>query len=146
MEEPRSEPPARRVNGRLWQPGETGNPAGRPIGARGRFSQRFVADLSDAWEQYGAEALARTAQEYPDRFVGICSHLIPKDVQVSLTAQLPAGLDHDDWQALVGVVAAIKQTLPAARSMKAQDVAGHVARALAAYDATPLLEATATTS
>jgi hypothetical protein len=33
----------RRVNGRMWQPGESGNPTGRPVGARGRFSQRFVA-------------------------------------------------------------------------------------------------------
>ena len=93
MEEPKSELPARRVNGRMWQPGESGNAGGRPIGARGRFSQRFIADLTNAWEQYGADALAKTAQDYPDRFVGICSHLIPKDVQVSLTTQLPAGLD-----------------------------------------------------
>ena len=120
----------------MWQPGKSGNPAGRPIGARGRFSQRFVADLSDAWEAHGAEALARTAKDYPDRFVGICSHLIPKDVSVSLQATiLPSGLDHDDWHALVGVIAAVKQTLPDAKSMKAEDVAEHVSRALSAYQA-----------
>jgi hypothetical protein len=45
----------------------------RPVGARGRFSQRFISDLADAWNEYGATALARTAQEYPDRFVGICA-------------------------------------------------------------------------
>jgi hypothetical protein len=36
-------------------------------GARGRFSQRFIADLTDAWEEHGATALARTAQDFPDR-------------------------------------------------------------------------------
>ena len=36
--------------------GQSGNPAGRPIGARGRFSQQFIADLTNAWEQYGADA------------------------------------------------------------------------------------------
>jgi hypothetical protein len=86
-----SDLPAKRVNGRMWLPGESGNPAGRPIGARGRFSQQFIADLSDAWAEHGATALARTAKEYPDRFVGICAHLIPKDVQVSISATLPAG-------------------------------------------------------
>jgi hypothetical protein len=138
-----SEPdlPVKRVNGRMWQPGESGNPAGRPIGARGRFSQRFIADLTDAWEEHGATALARTAREYPDRFVGICSHLIPKDVSVSITAQLPAGLDHEDWQALVGLVAGIKQAMPEAKGMKAEAVAEHVSRALAAYDAIPVVEA-----
>jgi hypothetical protein len=34
--------PARRVNGRMWAPGQPGNPSGRPIGARGRFRQQFV--------------------------------------------------------------------------------------------------------
>jgi hypothetical protein len=42
--------PTKRVNGRMWLPGESGNRAGRPIGARGRFSQRFIADLTDAWD------------------------------------------------------------------------------------------------
>jgi hypothetical protein len=63
--------PARRVNGRMWTPGQSGNPSGRPIGARGRFSQQFISDLTTAWEQYGADALAQTAKLYPDRFVGI---------------------------------------------------------------------------
>jgi hypothetical protein len=132
--------PVKRVNGRMWQPGESGNRAGRPIGARGRFSQRFIAALTDAWEEHGAEALARTAKEYPDRFVGICSHLIPKDVSVSITAQLPAGLDYEDWQALVGLVGAIKRSMPEARGMKAEAVADHVSRALAAYGATPIID------
>src|SRR5689334_9101010 len=91
----------KRINGRMWTPGESGNPHGRPIGARGRFSQRFITDLAAAWEQYGEQALARTAVEYPDRFVGICTHLLPKDVSVSLTAQLPGGLSADDWSIMV---------------------------------------------
>jgi hypothetical protein len=69
-----------------WVQGQSGNLNGRPVGARGRFSQRFIADLSDAWGEHGATALARTAKEYPDRFVGICAHLIPKDVSVSISA------------------------------------------------------------
>jgi hypothetical protein len=45
-----------------WVQGRSGNLAGRPVGARGRFSQRFIADLTDAWEEHGAAALARTAR------------------------------------------------------------------------------------
>jgi hypothetical protein len=134
--------PVKRINGRMWQPGESGNPNGRPVGARGRFSQRFVADLTDAWEEHGATALARTAKEYPDRFVGICSHLIPKDVSVSISATLPAGLDADDWAALVGLVAGIKQAMPEAKNMRPADVADHVARALEAYQPLPVIDQT----
>jgi hypothetical protein len=32
--------PSRRVNGRMWVAGQSGNPSGRPVGARGRFSTR----------------------------------------------------------------------------------------------------------
>jgi hypothetical protein len=138
--------PARRVNGRMWGVGESGNPSGRPIGARGRFSQRFVADLTNAWEQHGATALARTAEEYPDRFVGICSHLIPKDVSVSIQATLPAGLDQDDWAALVGLVTAVKRSLPGASRLKAANVADHVCAALEGYQPLPAIDVTPTTS
>ncbi len=132
MEEPTSSPPTPlpRVNGRMWVAGQSGNPDGRPVGARGRFSQQFVADLSDAWEQYGADALAQTAKLYPDRFVGICSDLIPKDVQVSLTAQLPAGLDADDWGALQGLLLAIREQIPDAKDRKPEVVLQHVLSAL----------------
>jgi hypothetical protein len=106
--------------------GRSGNPAGRPIGARGRFSQQFIVDLSAAWERYGAEALAKTAEQFPDRFVGICAHLIPKDVQVSLTARLPADLQPEDLQLMLEVVQAVKQALPSAADRPPGAVLEHV--------------------
>jgi hypothetical protein len=48
-------------NPSCWVQGQSGNLNGRPVGARGRFSQRLAADLADAWEEHGATALARTA-------------------------------------------------------------------------------------
>ena len=62
MIEPEIGVPAKRVNGRMWQSGKSGNPNGRPVGARGRFSQRFIADLTDAREKHGAAALEQTAK------------------------------------------------------------------------------------
>jgi hypothetical protein len=121
MVEPEIGAPAKRVNGRMWQPGESGNRNGRPVGARGRFSQRFIADLTDAWEKHGAAALEQTAKLYPDRFVGICSHLIPKDVSVSLTAALPGDLEASDWTLILEVLGAVKRGLP-------DEVLGHPAR------------------
>jgi hypothetical protein len=134
------EPPARHVNGRMWQPGESGNRHGRPVGARGRFSERFVADLTTAWEHYGETALAQTAQQYPDRFVGICSHLIPKDVQVSLSARLPANLDATDWQMLIETLDAIKQCLPDAGQRQPGEVMRYVLEAIRMANATPTIE------
>jgi hypothetical protein len=38
--------PTRPVNGRMWQPGQSGNPNGRPAGSRTVFSQGFLKDLA----------------------------------------------------------------------------------------------------
>ena len=120
----------KRLNGRMWGAGQSGNPAGRPVGARGRFSERFVADLTTAWEQYGETALAETAKLYPDRFVAIASHLIPKDVSVSLTARLPANLDATDWELLIETLDAIKQCLPDASQRQPGEVMQYVLEAI----------------
>lgn len=120
----------KRLNGRMWGAGQSGNPAGRPVGARGRFSERFVADLTTAWEQYGETALAETAKLYPDRFVAIASYLIPKDVSVSLTARLPANLDATDWELLIETLDAIKQCLPDASQRQPGEVMQYVLEAI----------------
>jgi len=54
--------PAKRVNGRMWQPGQSGNPLGRPIGARGRFSQQFIEDMRASWRKHGATVMDRVSR------------------------------------------------------------------------------------
>jgi hypothetical protein len=85
-----------RVNGRMWTPGQSGNPAGRPIGARGRFSQQFVEDMRASWERHGAAVMDRVATEYPDRYLGIAAHLVPKEVTATIEAG-HSGLDPADY-------------------------------------------------
>ena len=36
-----------------WKPGQSGNPAGRPLGARQRISEKLLADLAEVWETNG---------------------------------------------------------------------------------------------
>ena len=48
-----------------WRPGQSGNPAGRPIGTRNKFSEKFVHDISDAWQRYGDDILDRVAKDEP---------------------------------------------------------------------------------
>ena len=38
--------PSKHVNGRMWPPGVSGNPNGRPVGSRTVFSQEFLKDLA----------------------------------------------------------------------------------------------------
>jgi hypothetical protein len=48
-----------------YEPGQSGNPAGRPIGARQRISEKLLADLAVVWEEHGQEVLHRLAKEEP---------------------------------------------------------------------------------
>jgi len=80
-------------NLRKWQPGQIGNPNGRPVGSRGRFTEQFVSDIAAAWHRHGSEIVEEMATKERMRFAELCARLIPKDVQLSLTARLPGGLD-----------------------------------------------------
>ena len=41
--------PTKHVSGRMWPPGQSGNPNGRPVGSRTVFSQGFLKDLAGVW-------------------------------------------------------------------------------------------------
>jgi len=71
---------------RPWQfkPGQSGNPAGRPKGARGKLSEAFIEDLRDTWQTHGAEALRRCAVEEPSAFIRTVAMLMPKDISVTV--------------------------------------------------------------
>jgi hypothetical protein len=118
-----------------WKPGESGNPAGRPVGARGRFTEAFVADITDAWHKHGAGIVEQMATTEPMRFAELCARLIPKDVQVSLSARLPGNLEPDDWQLVTEVMGAIRQALPEANQRQPGEVMQFVLDAIRAHDA-----------
>ena len=61
-----------------WEPGESGNPAGRPRGSRNKFNEAFLADFIDAWQRTGREALTRVAAETPGVFVRVAASLLPR--------------------------------------------------------------------
>ena len=73
----------------LWKTGQSGNPNGRPVGARQNFSEAFLVDLRDVWAEYGKETMVSTAQKEPVAFFATCARFIPKDVQLTIEQQYP---------------------------------------------------------
>ena len=87
-----------------WEPGQSGNPAGRPLGARARISEKLLADLATVWEAQGESVLRRLAIEDPGKLAQIAYGLLPRDVFISVEQRVPGNLDPDEWAILRRVI------------------------------------------
>jgi Family of unknown function (DUF5681) len=67
----------------LFAPGTSGNPNGRPRGARSKFSELFISDLHTVWETHGLAALEKCAVDEPGQFLRVCAMLMPRDISVT---------------------------------------------------------------
>jgi hypothetical protein len=68
----------------LWEPGQSGNPAGRPKGSRNKLSEDFVAALYDDFREHGSGAIAACRAEKPDVYLRVIAGLLPKDMTIKV--------------------------------------------------------------
>ena len=122
--------PTKHVNGRMWQPGQSGNPNGRPVGSRTVFSQAFLKDLAEVWSEEGREAMVKTAKTNPTVFFATCARLIGPEVKLTIEQSLPGNLSMEDWATLREVLSALREELPGADQMQPGQVFQHVLEAL----------------
>jgi len=78
-----------------WRPGQSGNPAGRPVGARNRLGEKFLEDLHRDWREHGAKAIEAVRQNDPGTYLRVVASLVPRQMQlnVGLGDQLAALLE-----------------------------------------------------
>jgi hypothetical protein len=93
----------------LWKPGQSGNPAGRPLSARSRISEKLLADLADIWAEHGKSVLERLAKDDPGKLAQIAYGLLPRDVFISVEQKAPGNLDPDSYAALRSLLNVIEQ-------------------------------------
>jgi hypothetical protein len=95
------------------KPGEVRNPVGRPIGSRSKFSEAMVSDFLADWHQHGTDVLARVRATEPATYLRVASVLVPKEMNVAVTADRNSlGIDPSLWRGFQRVLAAIEECAP----------------------------------
>jgi Family of unknown function (DUF5681) len=90
--------------------GQSGNPAGKPLGARNRLVESFVSDLQEKWRADGKAILDAVE---PAKIVETISRLAPKDLAVTVNERNSLGVDPRLWSGFQRVLAAIEECAPA---------------------------------
>jgi hypothetical protein len=67
----------------LFRAGVSGNPAGRPRGARHKLGMAFLEALEADFNEHGAEAIAAVREKRPDKYMAVIAHLLPREMELS---------------------------------------------------------------
>ncbi len=67
-----------------WQPGESGNPVGRPTGARSKLSEAFLKAVHDDFVEHGVEALESVRENDPSTYLRVIASLMPRNVKLNV--------------------------------------------------------------
>lgn len=75
-----AETTASKQRGRPFQPGESGNPSGRPRGGRNRLSEALLSIVVEDFIKHGPDAIAQLREKDPATYLRLVSSLVPREL------------------------------------------------------------------
>ena len=69
-----------------FKPGQSGNPKGRPKGARNRLGTQFLEALEADFNKFGSQAIALVREKKPEVYMRVVADLLPKEANINVEA------------------------------------------------------------
>jgi hypothetical protein len=66
----------------LWQPGVSGNPAGRVRGSRNKLTEAVICALLRDFSKHGEKAIAKVRRDQPGVWLKVIAMLVPREHKV----------------------------------------------------------------
>lgn len=98
---------AARAAGKLFKPGQSGNPGGKPSGSRNALQGQFFRVLAADFERYGKSAIESMRKRDPSGYVKTVASLMPKELE------LKRPLEQFGDDELIAAVEVLRRTLAA---------------------------------
>jgi hypothetical protein len=95
--------PRSRTTAPAWISGQSGNPAGRPLGSRSKLSERFILALHDDFVQHGQAVIQRVRNDFPQIYLQVIGRLVPRELHFK-DQSLLAGMPDETLGELLGRV------------------------------------------
>jgi len=84
-----------------FQPGQSGNPGGRPVGARSRLTTHFLHALADDFDEHGKKAIKECREKKPEAYIKAIAALCPKELELKTPLQ---DATEDELRALLAIL------------------------------------------
>src|SRR5262245_26214928 len=120
----------------LWQPGQSGNPAGRLRGSRNKLSEEVICALLRDFREHGQKAIAKVRRTQPAAYLKVLALLVPREHKVEHSNVIKSLSD----QELEAMIEYLKTLLEAQAGAPAKMIEGTIEPISVEVQRGPLLD------